>query len=288
MDPVPATQRTILCYIAYLARTLKPQSISNYTNIIRLLHLEAGLSNPLENNFGVKNLKRGIARKLGAPPKQKQPITAEIMMAMYDQLSLMSSKEISFWACCCVGFFGFLRKSTLLPTSSNNLNDDGFLQRGDVEFLDNTTFLLHIKKTKTIQNHERVLTLPFVSCPVTPLCPVTAVMDMIIVSPIDDCHPLFSYIENGDIRTWTHSSFTTKLKSLIKNAGFDQSDYSCHSFRRGGATLAFRLGMTMNEIKKRGDWVSSAVNEYVYIQEDQELKMAESLVRGAAELLDML
>ena len=41
----------------------------------------------------------------------------------------------------------------------------------------------------------------------------------------------------------------------------------------------------MTEIKKRGDWVSEAVNEYVYVFPDQERRMAENLVRGATSLV---
>ena len=110
-------------------------------------------------------------------------------------------------------------------------------------------------------------------------------MNMLIVSPVEDHYPMFSYIEKGITKWWTHSSFTTHLRQLLSNVGHNPGDFTCHSFRRGGATLAFRLGMTMNEIKKRGDWVSEAVNEYVYIFEDQERHMAEQLVRGATSLI---
>ena len=41
--PVPASQETLICYVAHLARRLLPSSIPNYLNVVRLLHLEAGL-----------------------------------------------------------------------------------------------------------------------------------------------------------------------------------------------------------------------------------------------------
>ena len=280
VEPLPISQKHLLAYIAFLARTLQPQSINNYLNIIRIIHLDKGLKNPLSDNFAVKNLKRGIARRKGSPPKQKLPITGQIMLDIYNLLSLCSSKEISFWAACCVGFFGFLRKINLLPVSSIKLGDSCLL-REDVDFVSNDCFVLNISKTKTIQNHERILTIPFVAVPGSVLCPVDAVMNMLIVSPVEDTLPLFSYVENGEVKWWTHSSFTTELRSLLSHAGYQPNDYTCHSFRRGGATLAFRLGMTMNEIKKRGDWASDAVYNYVTIQEDQELLMARDLVKGA-------
>ena len=158
--------------------------------------MEAGLDNPLEGNFGVKNLKRGIARQLGSPPKQKMPITSQIMMEIYNLLTMSTPKEIAFWACCCVGLFGFLRKATLLPISVQKI--DSCILRGDLEFLNNESFVLNIRKTKTIQNHERVLVMPFVAVPGTVFCPVDAVMNMLIVSPIADDMPLFSFLA-GDV-----------------------------------------------------------------------------------------
>ena len=67
LDPIPASNSTLLAYIAFLARSLKPTSINNYLNIVCILHLDAGLDNPLKDNFAILNLKRGIARELGTP-----------------------------------------------------------------------------------------------------------------------------------------------------------------------------------------------------------------------------
>ena len=70
LTPVPADQNTILSYIAFLARTLKPSSISNYINIIRILHLDAGLPNPLQNNFQVTNLRKVLLDIWVVPPNK--------------------------------------------------------------------------------------------------------------------------------------------------------------------------------------------------------------------------
>jgi hypothetical protein len=69
--PLPVSQETLVCYVAFLARRLLPRSIPNYLNVVRLLHLEAGLPNPLEKNFQVNLVKRGISRQLGEAGKAK-------------------------------------------------------------------------------------------------------------------------------------------------------------------------------------------------------------------------
>ena len=110
MNPVPISQFELLAYIAFLARSLKPTSINNYLNIIRLLHVDAGFDNPLSDNFAVANLKKGIARQLGSLPEEKLPITSDILINMHKNLDFLNAGDVFFWAAMVLGFFGFLRR----------------------------------------------------------------------------------------------------------------------------------------------------------------------------------
>ena len=49
--PVPASTKTLVRYAVFLARNHATSSVRQYMNVIRLLHVESGLANPLENNF---------------------------------------------------------------------------------------------------------------------------------------------------------------------------------------------------------------------------------------------
>ena len=166
----------------------------------------------------------------------------------------------------------------LLPTSKKESPElkDHF----GLEIQDSRVFLLNVRKTKTIQCGERILVLPFVSCPGSPLCPYQALNNLLMVTPKSMSVPLFSYKQRGKVVSWTHSSFTRKLKTLVSKAGFDPSLYSGHSFRRGGATLGFELGLSIPEIKQRGDWKSNAVNDYVVVRDVTHT--AKTLVYGAS------
>lgn len=282
-SPVPASQTTLLAYIAYLARTLKPSSINNYLNIIRLLHLDAGLTNPLENNFQVQNLKKGISRHLGSPPRQKLPITVEIMLGIRHRLCMFVAADVAFWAACIVGFLGFLRKSTLLPVSETNPGDSCILGY-DLDTANDKCFIISIRKSKTIQFGQRVLTLPFAELKGSQLCPVDALRNLLFVAPFDRKSPLFSYRKGHQILSWTHSKFVAKLKSLVQDMGLDPDSYSGHSFRRGGASLGFSLGMSILDIKNRGDWKSAAVERYIFIEQEHSAQVALALVSGATKL----
>lgn len=281
---VPATQVCLMAYVAYLARSLKPSSIGSYLNIIRIMHLEAGFDNPLECNFAIANLRKGIERQLGSPPKQMLPITCEMLVEIRKHLSFLCASDISFWCICMMGFYGFLRKATLLPISAANPGDSCIMFR-DVVWHDNDTLTINIGKTKTIQCHERVLRLPFVACKGSLLCPIQAMKNLLHVSPKNPDLSLFAFEDRNGLQMWTHNSFVTRLRKILCSAGFEASSISCHSFRRGGATFAFALGLSVVEIKKRGDWASDAVYEYIHITDNQYKKVAKTLVEGSYRVL---
>lgn len=280
LPPIPASQRTIMCYITFLARTLKPSSITSYINIIRILHLEAHLENPLEHNFMVNNLKKGIRRELGTPPKQKLPITCEILVDIFQKLNFHRNKDVAFWCACLLGFFGFLRKATLLPKNQNLPAVDCILRK-DLRMIGRDHLELHVRKTKTIQFGQRILIIPFYPVPGSVLCPVLAVKSLFRRTPFQPELPLFSYRENRCTKWYTHATFTSQLKAILSSLGFDAKEFSCHSFRRGGASYAFGQDMSIIDIKQRGDWSSEAVERYIHIDKRQLNNVAKKLAWGA-------
>ena len=78
---------------------------------MRLLHLEHGLKNPLEDNWYVSSILKGVKRVKGDNQSQKLPITLDILGKIFLTLNLLSSFDRAFWAACLVGFFSFFRKS---------------------------------------------------------------------------------------------------------------------------------------------------------------------------------
>ena len=66
VTPVPVLPNVLSCYVALLARTMAPNSINVYLNIVRTVHLESGFDNPLIDNFDLQMIKRGINRAKGA------------------------------------------------------------------------------------------------------------------------------------------------------------------------------------------------------------------------------
>jgi integrase len=282
-SPVPADQETLSSYLAFLARKLSANSIPNYMNVVRLLHLQAGFKNPLEDNFEIGLIKKGIKREKGVPPVQKAPITVSILRRIHATLDLGKPSDLAFWAVCVLGFLGFMRKSTLLPATLT-VKQGKMLLREDIVDLGVESFSLRVRHSKVIQFGERVHMIPFAFCSDPVLCPIRAIMSHLGASPMDKDRPLFNYKYAGREIGFTQSVFVTRLRGALGAVGINPNVYSAHSLRRGGASLAFDLGLSPIQIKLRGDWASNAFERYVFVSSGATGRAAVTLSTGICSL----
>ena len=249
--PVPASEQTIAQYAAYLARRLKPSSVKQYLNIIRILHLECGHPHPFKDSWYVKTTLTGIEKAKGCVVHRKTPVTPDILLLIKRGLNLSCVEDCVFWAACLVLFFGLLRKSNLFQDNgdfdaSKQLTRDCFLET------EQSTVTVHVKWSKTLQCREKILTISLPLLPDHPLCPVTAVVAMFRslgpAPPKSQAFPMKG------------SRFNKRLRALTADAA---GDFSSHSFRRGGATWALSCGVPGEIVKLLGDWKSAAYLVYL-------------------------
>ena len=71
----------------------------------------------------------------------------------------------------------------------------------------------------------------------------------------------------------THAILVKALKRLLHQVGYDPTMFSGHSFRRGGATDAFRLGLPHDQIQLQGDWLSTAFLLYNEASDEYRLRL---------------
>jgi hypothetical protein len=95
--------------------------------------------------------------------------------------------------------------------------------------------------------------------------------------------PLFVFVRASHLTPLTHAVFVKQLKLLLVQCGFDAKKYSGHSFRRGGATLAFSCNVSPLLIKMQGDWRSEAYQAYVTIPACQRWGMMKRLAEAAQQ-----
>ena len=263
--PVPVDKDVLARYVVFLARSLKYSSVTQYLNIVKLLHLEAGFPNPLADNWFVQTIVMGIKRDLGNKVEQKQPISPEVLLRLFEGLDLSTSQDACFWAAALMAFFCFFRKSNLLPKSERAYDPNIHLRVEDVQFF-KWGAMIQVRWSKTIQYRQRIIQVPMPLLVSHPLCPVSALLHSWAINGNRlGTNPLFMFSQQGRLKTLTHSMFVNKLKILLSRAGMDPSLYSGHSFRRGGASFAFEAGVSPDLINMQGDWRSEAYQRYIVI-----------------------
>ena len=107
--PVPATSEILSRYAAFLAQSLKFQSIKQYMNIIRIWHAEWNLPNPIENNCQLQCVMRGIRRTHGDSTCHNAPLTPALLLKILAQLDLAKQADCAFWAALLLMFYGMMR-----------------------------------------------------------------------------------------------------------------------------------------------------------------------------------
>ena len=263
ISPVPLSQADLGRYIAFLSRKLAFSSIRQYLNIIRLLHFDAGLPNPLDNNWYVSSILKGVKLVKGNTVTQKLPITIDILMGIVTKLDLQQSLDWCFWTACLVAFFSFFRKSNLLIPSLTAFDPTRHLCATDIDF---TTLgvVLTVRWSKVIQFRERRLLIPLPHIPNSVFCPSLALLLLTLECPAPPTPaPLFRYKDQSATSALTQSAFTFKLRHCLTALGYPADKFTGHSFRRGGASFALQCGLPSDLIKLQGDWSSNAYERYL-------------------------
>ena len=187
MPPVPASEKTLALYAAYLARRLKSSSVKQYLNIVRIMHLDCGLANPAKDSWYLKTTLKGIERVNGACVVRKTPITPEMLLRIKERLDCHSADDLVFWVACLVMIFGLFRKSTLFA-STGSFDPNKQFVRTDFTLNAYRSLTIKVRWSKTIQcpiqcrERELQVTLPVLHP--HPLCPVTAVCRAMHQSPL--------------------------------------------------------------------------------------------------------
>lgn len=260
VKPVPASPDTIAQYAAFLARTHRPASVRQYMNIIRILHVNSGYDNPLEDNWILKSTLKGIDRCLGLSVNRKKPVDPYLLLEIHKRIKMDNVLHVMFFAAALTMFFGMLRRSNLMPTSSKEFTAEKQFIRKDFT----TTahgLQLKVKWSKTIQCQERSYVINIPKLVNHALCPYKAIITAFQLVPLPLSAPAFVMDIYGT--PMSASTFVKLFKDFVELCGHDSARYSSHSFRRGSACWALQSGIPGEIVQQMGDWKSGTYKDYL-------------------------
>ena len=141
--------------------------------------------------------------------------------------------------------------------------------------------------SKTIQFRQKTLQVPLPRIKNSPFCPSAALMLCLSSHPSSNSpSTLFSYSALGGTIPLTHTAFVSYLKKCLLKIGLDPSQFSGHSFRRGGAFFALQCGIPADWIKLQGDWASNAYERYLDPSLSLRKQLASKIGRAFQGVLD--
>lgn len=267
-DPfLPADDWTLCRYLVWQSRTVAPENLGKYLSAIRHLHLSLGLPwTDLRQRYKVGWLLKGLKRTaVAVGVRRKLPITPDLLrrMRVCPGLDWKDPRMVVVWAVMLLAFFTMSRKDNFSVDKVDAFNNRMHLTRGDVKVL-SVGVHCSFRRSKTNQLGARVHRVLALAIPGSVLDPKVAVERAFAVSPrARAADPAFQVPSAGSLVPLTHYVFVGTLKHCLRAVGVDPDLYSGHSFRRGGATFAHRLGVDPLLIKRMGDWRSEAYMRYI-------------------------
>lgn len=242
---IPASPNQIASYIADMAATHAPATISRRLAGLSKGHRARGLDDPTKSEI-VKSTLRGIRRKLGTAQREAKPILKEDLFAMLERMG-DATKDRRDKALLLIGFAGAFRRSELVGL---NVSDIEHVRQG---------IIITLHRSKTDQTGEgRKIGIPFGR---TRWCPVAHLTDWLEHAGITE-GPIFRPIARGGSicnQRLSGEAVSIIIKVRVTSAGFDPDCYSGHSLRAGLATSAAMAGASTWKIRAQTGHASDAM-----------------------------
>src|SRR5471030_53777 len=232
---LPATAEIVALYVADLAASLKPATITRRISAISQAHQIAEMETPT-GSAKVRLVMAGIRRTKGTAQTAKTPILVDDLRRMIARLpeNLLGVRDRLLLL---IGFCGAFRRSELVALDSA---DVAVTREG---------LVVTIRRSKTDQEGEgRKLGIPYASHLET--CPVRSLQDWLEKSGINE-GPLFRPIDRfgrmASIRL-SAAAVADIVKRYAAAVGLDAAEFAGHSLRSGLATSAAAAGASERSI----------------------------------------
>ena len=264
---LPASSYALLGFAELMSRAVSFDHVQHIFSSIKFLHDFHGFHYE-GDSFKFKVLLHGLKRKLARPAKQALPITPEMLILMYQFVNIHRPYELAHWCSFRFALRLLYRKSSIAPESFSSFDFRTGLSRSKIVISDGIA-LVYQNHSKTNQFMAANRVIPVVPGCTLALNPVFHYEKLLRENIVPVNYPAFSFIENSRIKCVTHRSFSSFLKLLLSKIGLNRDDWTGHSFRRGGASLLYRLGLDPISIQACGDWSSDTYLRYLEVNFDR-------------------
>lgn len=276
----PASVETLCLWITSLAAAphfLKVGTCKVYLSGVIHQHKERGFNNPLEKapqmlDMIFTGIKRwsAYAQQGHSNNKPKLPITTDMLRVMSAYLNPRIRTDALVLAMAWVALVAMLRISEF---TTDDKNQGHLLTMSQLSFItesDTKVDSMHISSKMSI----RYATLRLAQSKTDPF---RMGVDVVISSQ-EAIHALVNYLEQTSYESNSLQSplfryrtgeavnrqwFMREISTLITASGYDTSNYTSHSFRKGGAVSLQQRGVSDSIIRKMGRWKSDAYHLYL-------------------------
>lgn len=277
---LPATVRDIYDFCVWAGRTRDGPSaedvlsvtVSKYLHGLKVWHLYHLEEYPPVNDGVIKQILTASKRIDSTLPKKegKKPVYLKHLVHLAVELSKMGEKELAILDTVLVAFWGLARLGEL---SGDKHEKSDIVKVEDVEMTgrERVEARIIIRGAKTASaGVTQILQLKELN---HLLCPIAAIRRRLARSENPE-DALFSYTEGKNRVTLEKKVIIATCQKCWESASY--KGLTGHSFRVGGASFRFALGVKIDDICEIGRWKSEAYRLYVKAYSKKDL--SETLV----------
>ena len=181
----------LLCFLEFLNyNNVKTSLMSNYLSAIKAYFNVLGLDVAIFQDMRVKYYQKAVQLSTPMNVRLRKIIDIPLLSKIVEQCNFTYMGQV-FKALYLLAFYSFLRMSNLVPHSMASFSPLRQLAQGDVIFKPGKIVVL-VKWSKTMQFSKDVKLITVPKIPGSPLCPVTAISDLLLLTPRGSNLPLFS------------------------------------------------------------------------------------------------
>ena len=250
----PDALKSVTLFLEYLAQQgLRAPTLTNHVTV----HMDISI---LENRL-VKRAIRAVAYNAPLSVKIKGTLSISQLRLSIQILDHTTDREV-YKAIFLMGFFGFYRLSTLVPSAKTGFSPSWFLTHGDIIWgPPGAHVITKCSKSMQISGQSHLVQLAELSG--ASICPVRALRKRVSRNASDHDRPLFLVSTQGSPSILTAHRVRSVLRKSIKSLGLSPGEYGYHTFRRSGACWALDNDINLDHKKTHGGWRSDAIWRYL-------------------------